>query len=117
MATPAGMDCVGLALEWEQNPDVRDRLRTKKTLLVHGENEDFCSPNRQNAVSNAIVLGPVLERISRDKEKKLPHLDDMQIEVTRVMEKCGLNAAEKQVYTASVELKRLASFMKRRVRR
>ncbi len=111
------MDCLGLAAEWEKCVDVRTRLREEKRLLVHQEKEKFCEPNRINAVQNAMVLRPVLLRLSCSECYRLPHLEDLTLQVTTLFEKCGLSTGDKGAYKASVEIKKLAGFIKRRAQR
>ncbi len=115
--TSSGMECLGLSLEWEQDRDLRQRLRSDKKLVVHGEAEEFCSPSRVNAVANTMALRPALTRLAKTPKFQLPHLEDLKVEVQSVFEKCGLNPGEKQVYTESVALKRLAGFIKKGARR
>ena len=111
------MDCLGLSLEWEQDLNVRGRLREKKKLLVQQPGEEFCNPSRVNAVANACVLKPVLERLGKVDKFRLPHLDDLKLEVATVHEKCGISAGEKTIYKTTVEIKRLAGLVKRRAAR
>ena len=118
MAQPAGgMDCLGLCLEWERDSELRNVLRTEKKLLMMQAGEEICLPSRQNCVANARVLRPVLKRLARSPKYKLPHLDDMKVEVQTVYEKCGVEAGEKTIYQNSVEIKRLAGLIKRRAAR
>lgn len=112
------MNCLGLAKEWESNPMIRDRLRSERKLLVHAFDETFCKPNRQNCVSNAAVLGPLLSRLGKHSKKRLPHLDGLQVEVGALVEKCGITSlGEKGVYKSSMELKQLAGWVKRKATR
>jgi hypothetical protein len=111
-----GLDCLGLAQQWEQDSELRQRIRTEKSLLKNQDGEEFCAACRLNAVQNAMVLRPVLVRM-REQSRRLPHLDDLKVEVETVYEKCGHTPGDKLVYTSSVEVKRLTSFIKRRVQR
>ena len=111
------MDCLGLYQEWERDSEVRDRMRTTKKLQVHQIDEEFCSPCRVNAVENSVVLKPVLSRLSRHPKWKLPYLEDLKFEVENIYERCGLDATEKQVYSACVDIKRLTGLVKRRCKR
>ena len=100
-----------------KNPDIRSRLREKGYFLEVPVGEEICKPNRTNATSNAMVLNPVLERLS-NANGRLPHLDPLKLEVASLFQKCGCSAlGEKAVYKASVELKQLAGFVKRRCSR
>lgn len=112
----SGLNCLGLAQQWEQDGELRQRIRTEKSLLKNQEGEDVCAACRLNAVQNAMVLRPVLVRM-REQSRRLPHLDDLKVEIETVYEKCGHTPGEKLVYVSSVDLKRLASFIKRCVQR
>lgn len=114
---PNAMDCQGLAQEWYKCIDVRTRILESKSLLEYTPGETWCKPNRENSVRNAMVLGPVLKRLATTPKHHLPHLDDLQVEVTTLFEKTGLSTKEKAPYKASVEVKRLAGFIKRRCNR
>jgi len=111
------MSCVGLCLLWEKDGEVRQRLREEKKLIVHGVGEEFCQPNRPNSIMNAAVLGPVLQRLSNVDKFKLPHLEDLKVEIYTLYEKCALPTPEQVIYQAAVELKRLVGFISRRVKR
>lgn len=111
----AAMQCVGLAKEWEGIIELRDRARDEKRILLYPEGDRFCKPHRQNAVANSIVITPVLKRLCEDP--RLPHLDDLIVEVTTLYQKCGLSTLNKAPYKTSVEIKRLSGFVKRRASR
>ena len=111
------MDCLGLALEWENDQTLRSRMRDEKKLLVYPHDEAYCRPNRVNAVTNSLVLAPVLKRLGQEKKHRLPHLDDLIQEVTNVYQKCGLSTGDRAPYKCSVEIKKLTGFVKRRTQR
>lgn len=111
------MESLGLALDWEKDLDLRNRLREKRYLLETPVGEAICKPTRVNAVNNAMVLRPVLARI-REAGLRLPHLEPLKLEVASLFKKCGTTSlGEKAVYKASVEIKQLAGFVKRRLTR
>lgn len=114
---PGAMKCTGLCLKWEQCAELRERLRTTKELLVDHKDGPICLPNRPNAVANAMVLSPVLSELANTSRFRLPHLDDLSVEVTSLFEKCGLSLGSKAIYKSSVEIKKLAGFVKRRCAR
>ena len=58
-------------------------------------------------------LGPSGET----KDWKLPHLDDLQIEVRTLYEKSGLNPGEKGPYRTTVELKKLAGLVSHKLKK
>eukprot|EP00438_Fugacium_kawagutii_P010281 Skav226725 [mRNA] locus=scaffold720:29792:30271:- [translate_table: standard] len=111
------MDCLGLAVTWEDSKELRTRIREEKRVLVYGVKEKYCQPNRQNAVENAGILKPVLIRLGQHPKHTLPHLDDLIVEVTTLYSKCGLSTDNKAPYKTSVEIKKLAGFIKSRSRR
>ena len=110
-------ECLGLAMEWEKVDDLRERIRNEKKILLHEVGESFCVPNRHNAVRNAMVLEPLLVRLGKTKDWKLPHLDDLEIEVRTLYEKSGLNPGEKAPYRTTVELKKLAGLVSRKLKK
>ena len=116
-ATWCNMDCTGMALSWEQNPDVRSLVRKNQKLLVYPEGAKVCEPTRSNCVQNEHMLRPLLHKLSRTPAWHLPHLDPLQIELALLSEKLGVRIGDKGVYAPAVELKKLLSFIKRRVRR
>ena len=109
--------CLGLAVEWEKIDSLRERIRNDKKILLHEVGETFCVPHRHNAVRNAMVLEPLLARLGKTKDWKLPHLDDLQIEVRTLYEKSGLNPGEKGPYRTTVELKKLAGLVSRKLKK
>ena len=117
MAAKAKFDCLGLAIEWEANLQLRERIRDEKIVLKKEDGEPFVLPTRANAVSNSIVLLPLLERLSNTPKWSLPHLDDLEIEVRTLCEKCGLNPGEKGPYQISNEIKKMMVMIKRKARR
>ena len=111
------MRCTGLALKWEKIDELRDRIRDQKKVLVYAETDTYCKPNRINAVENSMVLLPVLDRLGQTPGYKLPHLDKLTVEVTTLFEKCQLDTGNKAPYKTSMEIKKLAGFVKRRSQR
>ena len=117
IATLRSMDCTGVAHAWEQSPDVRSEVRKNQKLLVYPVGAKVCEPTRSNCVENAHMLRPLLAKLTRTPGWQLPHLDPLQIELALLSEKLGLKIGDKGVYAPAVELKKLLSFIKRRVRR
>lgn len=111
------MDCNGLAMEWEGTPAVRGIVRSSGTFLVYPLNAKFCEPTRNNCVANEGILVPLLHKLSATDSWVLPHLDPLQLELSLLADKLGVKLGAKGVYAPAVELKKLASFVKRRVRR
>ena len=110
-------ECLGLAVEWEKVDDLRTRIRDEKRILLHEIDESCCVPHRPNAVRNAMILTPLLARVGKTKDWKLPHLDDLEIEARTLYEKTGLNPGEKGPYKTTVELKKLAGLVSRKLKK
>ena len=89
---PQAMDCLGLALDWENDADVRARLREKGQLLEIPAGKLICKPTRHNANMNAVVLTPVLRRLNQSG-LVLPHISDLKLEVGSLFQKTGLTTA------------------------
>lgn len=112
------MNCTGLALEWDQCGELRDRLRQGQDLFIHPKKVGICLANRQNAVENACVLRPVLQRLSESPNYKLPAQDDLKREVHMLFDKVGLTTKGKEdVAKNAIEIKRMCGFIKRRAHR
>jgi len=114
---PLAMNCLGLAIEWEKCAKLREQFRDLKVPMVKGTEETYCVPNRPNSISNIDFLGPILARLSETESLRLPHLEDLKIEVSTLFQKCGTSWGEKEAYKTSVELKKLCGFIKRRCAR
>lgn len=111
------MDCSGLALAWEGCASVRGHVREHKQLLVHPATAKFCEPTRPNSVANSAILKPALRHLARTPGFKLPHLENLQNEISMLMSKLGIQLGDQGAYKPSVELKKLLGFIKRRAAR
>lgn len=111
------MDCEGLSRQWEGSCELRELARKHSRLLVYPETAKFCEATRENCKSNATLLKPLLQRLHETPKWALPHLEPLQREVTLLLDKLGTNPGEKFAYKTSVEVKKLLSFLKRRVTR
>lgn len=108
------MDVKGLAAEWDAISSIRDRLRDGRKLFEHPQTQKWCEPTRENCVRNSDALAPILKRLQVTSGRTLPHLDPLQNEIKKLYAKVGATPGEKIVYTTSVEVKKLAGFVKRR---
>ncbi len=108
------MDVRGLAAEWDSFSSIRDRLRVGRKLFEHPATQKWCEPTRENCVRNSDALAPILNRLQTTVGRTLPHLDPLQNEVKKLYAKVGATPGDKIVYTTSVEIKKLAGFIKRR---
>lgn len=111
------MNCAGLAAQWEGDPDIRTHVRQSNQILKYPVGAKFCEPTRNNCVLNSAVLSPILAKLSQTPNFKLPPLDPLQVELAKLVEKVGATLGEKGVYAPAIELKKLASFIKRKARR
>lgn len=111
------MNCLGLAVEWEKCAELRTRIREEGRVLIYPQEDKYCKPNRVNAITNGMVILPVLKRLSTTPGNRLPHLEDLQEETTALFQKCGLSLSDKAPYKVSNEVKKLAGFVKRRASR
>ncbi len=111
------MECLGLALTWEKDCEIRQRLRDGTGLMVCPAGAKFCEPTRANAIDNFCVLKPLLLRMAKHPNFSLPHLEPLQRELSLLFEKAGKSANEGLVYKTANEVKKLAGFVKRRVKR
>ena len=111
------MDCQGLALEWEQDAEMRQRVRAEGKMLTYPAGQRILEANRPNALENSFVLLPVLKRLASHPIWRLPHLEPLKMEVAIFGNKMGQAFGEKLVYQTAIELKKLVGFIKRRVKR
>ena len=111
------MKVSGLSIIWESNEIIRDRIRKDRKLCLHPATQRYCEPSRPNAVTNAQVLFPALQKLKDTPQWKLPHLEPIQEEITKLFEKVAAPVEDQYIYTASVEVKRLLGFIKRRASR
>lgn len=111
------MDLLGLAKDWDSDSAVRQRIRANKKLCAYPANQSWCEPNRPNCIRNHIILAPCLRRMRDHAEWKLPYLEGLQEEVGKLFESGGVAVDSKVIYTGSVEVKRMLSFVKRRASR
>lgn len=110
-------DCLGLAVEWENSAELRQRIRESNRVLLYPVEQKFCHPNRVNAVRNAMLVKPVLQRLRKTPKWRLPHLEDLEVEVRTLYDKCGLSTDGKKPYTTTVEIKKLAGLVSRKTKR
>ena len=83
------MNCVGLAKAWEQDPNVREKVRASGTILECPEGAKFVEATRSNCVANAHMLRPILWQLSSIPTWELPHLVALQAELALLAEKLG----------------------------
>ena len=111
------MRVAGLSTLWESDDLIRERIRKDRKLCLHPANQRYCEPSRPNATSNAQVLLPSLGKLRDTPQWKLPHLEPLQEEIAKLFSKVGAPVEDQYIYTASMEVKRLLGFVKRRASR
>lgn len=92
-------------------------MREKGRLVDFEAPGKVCLANRANCKLNAVVIKPLLRRLAVTPKWRLPHLDPLQKELGLLSQKLGCGVSEHGVYAPSVEIKKLAGFVKRRVQR
>ncbi|CAE7820615.1 unnamed protein product [Symbiodinium sp. CCMP2456] len=109
----SAMDVSGLAGDWEANASVRQSARDTGLLMRVPNGAALCEPSRPNAVANADVLIPCLERMA-STGLKLPYMTPLQDEVEIFFRQVHVKVSEKIAYRTAGELKRMLSFIKRK---
>ena len=108
-------DLQGLREVWQNDATVWKVCREKNKLLANTDGKDVVLANRVNAVNNAAVLAPCLERMRLAGSKlPLPYLEPLQAELVDFFASVKIEPTDKLVYKTACELKRLLSFVKRR---
>lgn len=111
----APMDVAGLASELDKIEEVRSLLREKQQLFERADvKQTWCEPSRANCVANMDALKVILKRLAATPGWKLPYLDPLKAEIAELFRKVGHSPTEKAIYTTSIEVKKLAGFVKRR---
>ena len=117
MALLPPMDCDGLADVWEQDPEIRTRMRDHGDLIKFPPGSKWAEPNRPNSVLNRAVLIPMLVRLRETESGKLPHLNPLQSEIGALYGRFNLPVDKGGPYRNAQELKRLLGLIKRKANR
>ena len=100
------MKVAGLAKLWDSDAHVRSRCREHRRMNLHPDTQKWCEPTRANCVTNAMILLPCLDRLGKTKGYKLPHLEQLHVEIESLFEKMRMPIDEKMIYRNSTEIKR-----------
>lgn len=112
----------GLAIEWDNTPQVRDRLRGGDHLLKHWDHVQKAIVNShvekvvENLRVNAYVLLPLFE-IMRKNENKSPCIEKLQAEVALLFTRMKITFTKHQdrIYQDSWAIRRMCTLAKSQV--
>ena len=105
----------GLALKWDNNPEIRQRLRSGKNLLVHFDAKMNIITNTTvektmaNVKVNSMVLEPVCRMI---RENGLTVIDDLEHEVKQIFSMYNMLVAPKTVISQAWSVRYLIQVLK-----
>jgi hypothetical protein len=105
----------GLALIWDNIPEVRQRLRTGHNLLVNFDAKLNQSTNTTvertmgNVKVNSFVLSPVCQMMH---VKGLTNIDDLESEVKQMFSMCGMLANTKTIIAQAWAIRYLIGVVK-----
>ena len=107
------LDVEGIAEEWDQCEELRNRLRGGGSFF----HPDGTTDDVQGCCKNADLLVPILTRMAPTETKPLAPVDPLRVEIDKLMTKnkrSPANAPEEldAVIKASWRLKKLLGFVK-----
>ena len=113
-----------LYLDWDNDKDVRDRLRAGGHLLVHWDPASkktqncFVEKTVENLRVNACVLRPLFKYMAQ-YDRALPILDTLMEQITKLFERSKIRFTlhSERVYQEAWACRRLASLAKAQVYR
>ena len=113
-----GFDLAGVAEEWDNTPDIRERIRRHKCFVLMRKVENgplevgFVQKTVLNLKSNAQVLAPALS-VMREHHMKVPGIDAVLEQVQQLFESNGVAEDNvEQVYKEAWAVRRLITFAK-----
>ena len=110
------LDVSGLAEEWDQCDDIRDRLRGGEGLI---HNEAVLEDVRGCVLSSSLLV-PILTRMSLKDSKPLPPITELRVEIEKLFVKNKRVSSPEQleeVVKASWRVKKFCGFVKMKTRR
>lgn len=113
---PPTLEVDGLWQEWDQQEDIRNRLRDGETFLHPEAKGDDVS----GCCLNSTVLAPILIRMSTVEGKPLPAVDPTRLEIDKLLTKNKRGNIPEEVtdvVKSSWRLKKMCGFIKMKVRR
>lgn len=110
------LDVSGLADEWDQCDDIRDRLRDGQGLI----DKEAVLEDVRGCVISASLLVPILTRMSLKESKPLPPITELRVEIEKVFLKNKRVQSPElvdEVVKASWRVKKFCGFVKMKTRR
>ena len=112
----------GLAIQWDNMPEVRDRLRGGDNLLKHWDHVQKAIVNShvgkvvENLRVNAFVLRPLFEIMAKNDQKS-PCIDKLQDEVKLLFTRMKITFTKHQdrIYQDSWAIRRMCTLAKSQV--
>ena len=105
----------GIAKEWDDNNELRDRLREGGTVLTanpSAQDISTCTRNRG-------ILDPLLTRMSVDPKRTVPNIDQLKDEIEDLLKrsKRALDEGGVDIPKTSWAIRKLCGFIKAKARR
>ena len=115
LSTNEVLDLTNLHLDWDNNPEIRERLLDAQDLLV----DDGCD-DIPTAKNNTPVLHPLLTRMSLTEHRTLPGVESLRDEIEAVYMRNKRGKTQEDVPNIARDgwrIRKLLGFVKMKVRR
>ena len=115
LSTNEVLNLTDLHLDWDDNPDIRQRLLDAQDLLDDGGFDDI-----PTAKKNAAVLLPLLTRMSLTEHRPLPGVESLRDEIEAVHMRNKRGKTQEDVPDIARDgwrIRKLLGFVKMKVRR
>ena len=106
----------GLAINWENSDQLRNRLREHGKLMMHPKSQKVAANTIKNAILNVEVLKPAVLRL-RASNGKMPVIDELIAECVAVYQKVGKEPYNDVACKDAWTLRRMLSWLKRKATR
>lgn len=103
-----------VSLEWDGNPEIRERLRDGGQALPNPAGQDITT-----CVKNSVLLVPLLNRMSSEKKRTVPSIDQLIDELEALLQKNkrGVDLGGEDIPKCAWALRKLCGFVKMKARR
>ena len=112
-----GLDISALHLSWDSQVEMRNRLRDGQAFMFAND----LKVDNPTCIMNALILKPILLRMSCSPDRKLPSVRDLRFEMQQCYELNKRSPANpedaKEIVADSWQLRKLLSHVKAKVRR